>query len=318
MPRRDDLKTRVITELKLKLPQCLIIDSTFIGVTKPAEFFCSHHGKFTAIPRNALRSNPCKLCSPNKPTFSNSTLEDFVFKAISIYGDTYSYADVEYVNSSTKVTILCNVHGGFEEYPLNHIGVKRRGCPKCKWENRLLVKQQAFIEKAKAIHCGAYDYSNVRFKGLDYHVVINCPAHGSWQCSPHNHLAGHGCPTCSASKGERKVQDYLVKKGISHLREYKFPDCKYINPLPFDFYLPDLTTAIEYDGRQHFEPVNFKGRMTDLSVLESFQQTQARDKIKTDYCLQNGIQLIRIPYLVKDIDLFLNRELSRGESYPEA
>lgn len=72
-------------------------------------------------------------------------------------------------------------------------------------------------------------------------------------------------------------------------------DCKYKFKLPFDFYLSDYNTCVEFDGIQHFEP-----RMAFGGKLE-FEKTKIRDKIKDDYCKNNGINLIRISN-VKEIE----------------
>jgi very-short-patch-repair endonuclease len=72
----------------------------------------------------------------------------------------------------------------------------------------------------------------------------------------------------------------------------------------FDFYLPDINTCIEYDGKQHF---NFVG--TWYQTKEEFERAIQRDKEKTEYCIKNNIKLIRIPYY--DYDK-LNEEYLKG------
>lgn len=60
--------------------------------------------------------------------------------------------------------------------------------------------------------------------------------------------------------------------------------------LTFDFYLPEHNICIEYDGEQHFKPIKiFGGNLY-------FKQIKYHDKIKTQYCKTNNIELIRIPY----------------------
>lgn len=64
--------------------------------------------------------------------------------------------------------------------------------------------------------------------------------------------------------------------------------------LRFDFYLPTYNTCIEFDGKQHFEAINFFGGEENLKL------TQLRDSQKNQYCIQNNIDLYRISY--NDID----------------
>lgn len=80
--------------------------------------------------------------------------------------------------------------------------------------------------------------------------------------------------------------------------------------MPFDFYIPSQNIAIEYDGEQHFQPVNLGG-ISDESAMKEFRLTQKRDAIKNQYCQTNGIQLIRIPYTQFDsIETILNQQLA--------
>lgn len=93
---------------------------------------------------------------------------------------------------------------------------------------------------------------------------------------------------CLCSKGELLIRQLLIKLNYKFLTEYKFFD------LPnrrFDFYLPDINTCIEYDGKQHF---NFVG--TWHQTKEQFELAIQRDKEKTEYCEKHNIRLIRIPY----------------------
>ena len=106
---------------------------------------------------------------------------------------------------------------------------------------------------------------------------------------------------CIRSKGELLIRQLLTKLNYKFFTEYKFFD------LPnrrFDFYLPEFNTCIEYDGKQHF---NFVG--TWHETKEEFERALQRDKEKTEYCVKNGIKLIRIPYY--DYDK-VNEEYLKG------
>lgn len=103
------------------------------------------------------------------------------------------------------------------------------------------------------------------------------------------------------SKGEKQISEILEKLNIKFKREYKFDNCKNINVLSFDFYLPDYNFCIEYDGKQHYEPNDFFGG------INSFEKIKHNDKIKNEYCKNNNIHLIRIRY-DDDIDVVLNNQ----------
>jgi len=75
-------------------------------------------------------------------------------------------------------------------------------------------------------------------------------------------------------------------------------------PLPFDFYLPEVNTCIEYDGEQHYKPYRFS---QDEKYIKKLEKTKQHDLIKNLYCKENGIRLIRIPYTIKDVYKFLSK-----------
>lgn len=99
----------------------------------------------------------------------------------------------------------------------------------------------------------------------------------------------HSCGQCykKISRGEEKIQKILNQLNIKYQTQYKFQNCKDKRILSFDFYLPDYNCCIEYDGIQHFEPGHFS---------EPYENIQRRDSIKNNYCKNNNIKLIRIPY----------------------
>lgn len=87
-----------------------------------------------------------------------------------------------------------------------------------------------------------------------------------------------------------KVKNVLESLNIIYIFQYKFEDCKFYNKLPFDFYIPSLNTIIEYDGEQHYKIIKKFGG------FDRFVNNKIRDVVKTKYCQDNNINLIRIPY----------------------
>jgi hypothetical protein len=107
---------------------------------------------------------------------------------------------------------------------------------------------------------------------------------------PGNILAGKGCPRCNESHGEKNIGSYLSMNNITYIPQCTFDGCKDKRKLPFDFYLPELNICIEYDGEQHFKAVDYFGGKEGLKIR------QLHDQIKTDYCKNNNISLLRIKY----------------------
>lgn len=132
--------------------------------------------------------------------------------------------------------------------------------------------------------------------------------------SPYSHIKSvYGCNECSwiasaawsKSIGERSVKEYLDGCCIEYKLEHSFSDCVGARLLRFDFYLPLYNILIEYDGKQHYESIDFFGGD------EGLKSSQLRDSIKNKYCIDNNIPLIRIRYDVPDIREYLIQELSR-------
>lgn len=105
------------------------------------------------------------------------------------------------------------------------------------------------------------------------------------------------CDKCSniISRYEQLVINYLRKNKIKYTRQKKFSDCRNILPLPFDFYVKDFNMLIEVDGQGHYQVCNFHGCSKEQG-LKSFESTKINDGIKTKYCKDNNINLLRIPY----------------------
>jgi len=226
----------------------------------------------------------------------NKTL-DFIKKSLKIHGDKYNYQLVNYVGNRIKVTIICPIHGEFTQSPHEHLSGK--GCINCGFNVRRYSKQQ-FIDKANLIHNFKYNYDNVNYINCRTKIDIICPKHGIFTQDPHSHLKNRGCPNCVRSKGAEQVSKFLLTNNINFTIEKIFNDCRFINPLPFDFYIDSLNTCIEYNGKQHYEPViHFGGQ-------KSFNDIQVRDKIKKEYCHNNSIPLIIIPYWEKDVGQLLS------------
>lgn len=245
---------------------------------------CPEHGDFQQTPNCHLKGRACPQCWIKS---KRDTPEQFIRKAQKVHKSTYTYQNSLYINNSTKVSITCQTHGDFEQYPSNHLA--GNGCPHCK-TNRLTTHD--FILKAKQIHGDFYDYNEVNYSGNNQQkVTIVCPRHGAFQQTPRIHLSGCGCPNCRASKGERQIALFLSQNNINFETQKTFKGCKGTTSLlRFDFFLPDLNLCIEYDGQQHFKPVDIFGGKKTFTIQKK------HDDIKNQFCCDHDISLTRIAY----------------------
>jgi len=262
----------------------------YINILTKIKIICLTHGIFELTPDSHLfKARGCPICSGKKITTNM-----FIEKAKEIHGNKFDYSLVNYKNNYTKIEIICKEHGSFEMLPSNHL-FKKQGCGKCVGRHRTT---EEFIHKSKEIHEDKYDYSLVNYTKSHNKIKIICIKHNKiFKQTPHDHLSGNGCPLCNESKGENIIANFLENKNIYFNKQYKFINCKHKRKLPFDFYLPDHNICIEYDGRQHFDILEYWGGLTE------FENIKIRDKIKTDYCINNNIDLIRIKFNMNILDI---------------
>ena len=182
------------------------------------------------------------------------------------------------------------------------------GCPKC--NGYAPITEQEMIDRLKK--CNPRIKYIGGYKGIIPHANFKCLSCGhEWHTPPNSVLHGRGCPICNVSHGALRIKKILDSLDIKYELEHRFNDCKDIRSLPFDFYIPSKNICIEYDGEQHFMPVKFGKSQTKEQMQEKFDLQLRRDKIKTAYCSDKNILLIRIPYTeFNNIDKILNKYLS--------
>ena len=243
---------------------------------------CPIHGEFEQRASSHLEGKGCMKCAGKNRQIG---VDLFLNRAKLVHGDKFDYSLItDYKECKAHLNVICKKHGSFKISADHHIN-RGQGCPKCK-----LLGLDGFINKANKIHDNKYSYSNVIYINNKTNVDIKCPIHGEFNQRVTDHLRGSGCPVCAESKGEREIGKILTDRNITFIKQYRFPNCKYKRSLPFDFYLPEFNICIEFNGRQHYEPV------THFGGNNQFITQERRDKIKTLYCLNNNIPLIVIKH----------------------
>ena len=174
---------------------------------------CPEHGAFVKKARFHLRGEGCQQCSLNNKKQKIFSAKDFIQEAKRIHGDKYDYSKVEYIDSATKVCIICPEHGEFWQVPPSHL--RGNGCNKC---SKPVYNTESFIEKARELHGDKYDYSKVEYKNSSTKVCIICPEHGEFWVTPNNHIRKKGCPSC-AIINVHKIQKLSTESFIEKARE---------------------------------------------------------------------------------------------------
>ena len=137
---------------------------------------CPEHGEFWQLPATHLKSYGCPICSKEiKFNKFKSNTENFINKAKKIHGDKYDYSKVNYVNSTTKVCIICPEHGEFWQVPYYHLA--GNGCQVCanksrKNSTKTKKTTKEFINECTNIYGKKYDYSKVEYVNAHTKVCI--------------------------------------------------------------------------------------------------------------------------------------------------
>jgi len=213
--------------------------------------------------------------------------------------------------SNKKAWWKCKICGHSWLAVINSRADMKRGCPACCGQavsdkNRLSILYPEILLEWDYSKNGDLVPSNFSY-GSKEEVWWKCSVCGKeWKNTirsrtlDKNNLVG--CPNCASSKGEKRTSKYLNNNNFYFIDQHKFPDCRNKRMLPFYFYLPNKNICIEYDGILHYED--------KFNSPKDFKATKKNDKIKTKYCKDNGIKLIRIPYWDFDnIETILEKEL---------
>lgn len=262
-----------------------IIDSYKTNKT-PMTIICPIHGEFKQAPGDHLKGWGCSKCSGK---YKPST-EEWISKAASVYNNYYDYSKVIYKDNKTPVIVICPKHGEFCTIPNNHLkGIS--GCPKCNDElkhQKYSKTTEQFIEDAKRIHGDRYEYNKVYYYNKETPVVIICKDHGEFKQIPNAHLSGAGCPKC-----KNKNQTLLFEKLSNTFKTLHFDyeiGVKWLEGQRFDIYNEQFNFAIEYDGLQHYEPVEHFGGESYFKVI------QDKDLSKNAKCIANKCKLFRVKF----------------------
>lgn len=273
-------------------------------------YYCNRHRseglletRWTVLGR---RKHICRKCSGRDLTtieYKNRVAE--LHPDIEVLG--------EYERYERKMPFRCKTCGFEWEATAGQLMSKRkRGCPNCAYERRKAVRRKsldAFISELSLVN----DNIEVIGQYVNTHTLIKC------RCKIHDHVfetmpcnllnMTSTCPVCakSMSKMERRVGQVLDDHNIAYINHHHFDDCIGAKlRLEFDYYLPDYNIVIEYDGRQHFMPVDYFGGEEKFAIQQQY------DRTKDEYCRDNGIGMIRIPYYEdNNFEQFLNTQLNQ-------
>lgn len=281
-----------------KHPNIMIL-SRYCGAQGRVECECEIDGyRWSTSASSLLHGSNCPRCSGKE----RYTLDD-VKEKVRWITPSIEIVSTEYMGIDKPLDCVCNVCSHKFRTSAGHL-FNGSGCPKCAG----VARKDTESFKLRLSHINPSIEVLGEYVNNKTPVLCMCKVCGhKWYGTPNAMLShAHGCPKCNLSRGERRISSYLDKNNIKYSIQQTFEGCYDKQYLPFDFYLPAMNVAIEYDGQQHFSPISFG--VDDEDCIAKFETTKLHDEIKTAYCRNHNIKLIRIPYTdFNKIEQILNK-----------
>lgn len=176
--------------------------SIYVNTITPLIVICPKHGEFLTTPKHHLQfiNGECSKCE------REAVRELYVIKFVALanvkYNNKFKYLNDTYVDTITEMTIICPIHGEFQQIPATHLS-EVHGCRSCyleanKKQDQYDMRKNNFIQKSNIVHNYKYGYDKVIYINEKTLVIIVCPNHGDFLKYPGDHMRKHhGCNKCN-------------------------------------------------------------------------------------------------------------------------
>lgn len=234
------------------------------------------------------RGSRCIDCTHDRTTKGQTkTQKEFEAEVNKLAGEKYIFLE-KYVNTYTPIKVKHVVCGNeYKTAPRDFI--KGRRCRKC-FMNSIRKTAEEFEEEVTNLVGDEYTIMEEYNLSREHVTMRHNVCGNKYKVTPSNFKSGTRCPRCSYSHGEWDVAKYLDTEGIKYEAQKTFKGLINIKPLVYDFYLPELGILIEYQGVQHYKPIEFFGGE------DGYKSQKERDSIKKEFAHQNNILLVEVPY----------------------
>lgn len=241
------------------------------------------------------------------------TKEEIVEKIYERWGNV-NFELVSFGTAREPITIKCLNCG--DTFTLKHRNnlfnkIRKNFCPNCNgtkkhWYNSTKEKLDFKTAQQRLEQTFGDEYFIIEdsYKGWASNCLIRHNICNKIFSTQPRYLFYHSHCPCKKinSKGEQRIKDFLILNSIIFEEQKRIEDIK---KAPYDFYLPTYNLLIEFQGRQHFEPVKQFGGESQLLVQQEI------DKRKKDIARKNGYSLFYITYKeMSNIEELLIQRLS--------
>lgn len=228
----------------------------------------------------------CHRCHKNKQEIINKTISTFYGWINKQQNFDFCFPIPKDLHSKTLVLSKCKKCGHINKKTMYDY-MKGRQCSKCA-NNVKKTKEEYQAEIGD-------EYTVLTYNGMEHRSKFKHNLCGFIYTAPTRYYL---CPRCKGSKGERAIRYFLLKNNITFEEQKRI----YLEGHIFimDFYLPSKNLYIEYNGEQHYRPVDFFGGE------EGFKKQQEKDKIKRKCLTDNLLEISYLDY--ENIDKILTQK----------
>ena len=261
----------------------------FQGAEYPGRYKCNRCGKIYRYSQfqnfyDKNKKSSCQSCNPRIDFLQNKEkmIQDFELQEIDVISIPENYNEIVRCKCRKCSTIF---ERQYEKARIN------QNCPYCA-KNGYQFSFDKFQKILKEKFSNSFEILEKpqEWQGIRKSKVLVRHRCGFIFSKNAERLLDSGCPKCNKkmTKGEKEILEWLQNHKIIFIYQY-FQKINNKNHF-FDFYLPEKKIIIEYDGIQHTEPVPYFGGERQLEKVKD------RDKQKEEWCKNNDITLIRVPY----------------------
>lgn len=243
--------------------------------------------EFEVTPDKFKHGTRCPKCMKEKKFKAlTMTIDEFKQRVYKIYGDEYRILG-SYVNGHTPIKVKHLVCG--KTYTVIPSDLLRNHyCRYCIGNVRSNTKE--FKQKVKNLVGDEYTVLGKYTNSITPILMKHNRCKYEFKITPAKFLSGRRCSACKETIGEALVRQVLTANNIKYIYGYQISNLVDKGKLHLDFWIPEYRVAIEYDGLQHYKPIEYFGGENQ------FKRQHKHDLMKDKYCKDNGIDLIRIPY----------------------
>lgn len=262
----------------------ILLSKEYIDAHHKLEYICPEGHKGSISWRSFSQGRGCRECGRISIVKKKTLDYEYVQQVLNNKG--YILLSKEYHNAHEQLDCICpkghKCKIRFNDFNHGH------GCKECGNELRSQVQRTEYETIKMGFEKEGHFLITETYINNKQELLVRCPNGHTYTTNWNRFQSGLRCPICNSSKGEETIIKLLKDLQVKFIHDKSI--WKPLNNLRPDFFLPDYNLVIEFDGIQHFEPIEIFGGQ------EGFIKRQQKDNEKNIYCENNNIDILRIPY----------------------